>query len=126
MLISLREENQLIAWQFLARHPLQSSVRRPSKSLLDGVGCDQGTSEQSLSVGFLLSPEEHMNISDQRYQIRQEENGSWTVFDTTPLSRREDRMMTGLTEARAITYADKLNAALSKSGRRFENQPQKE
>ncbi|MET3588464.1 hypothetical protein ABID21_004600 [Pseudorhizobium tarimense] len=54
---------------------------------------------------------------DNRYQMRQEDDGTWTVFDTTATSGRENRMMVGLTEVRAQTYADRLNARQPYHGR---------
>jgi hypothetical protein len=54
---------------------------------------------------------------NERYQMRQEEDGTWTVFDTTTSSGRENRMMIGLTEVRAQAYVARLTAGSPHSGR---------
>jgi hypothetical protein len=44
-----------------------------------------------------------------RYQSRQEDDGTWTVFDTwTPIGR-EARIITGVSEHRARQYLGRLN-----------------
>lgn len=56
-----------------------------------------------------------------RYQMRQEEDGTWTVFDKSTSSGRENRMMIGLTEVRAQAYVDRLNARSPYNGREKED-----
>lgn len=49
------------------------------------------------------------NKPSERYQSRQESEGTWTVFDTwTPIGR-ESRMMRGVSEHRARQYLERLN-----------------
>ncbi|MBU1317081.1 MAG: hypothetical protein KJ947_00320 [Alphaproteobacteria bacterium] len=48
----------------------------------------------------------------ERYQMRQEEDGTWTVFDTTMLANRENRMIAGVSENRARQYGARLNKLL--------------
>ena len=45
----------------------------------------------------------------ERYSKRQEEDGTWTVFDTTMPVGRENRIMTGISEERAGRYLGRLN-----------------
>jgi len=46
---------------------------------------------------------------ENRYDIRHEDDGTWTVFDTTPIQSKEPRIMYGLTENRARQYLERLN-----------------
>jgi hypothetical protein len=45
----------------------------------------------------------------ERYRMRQEEDGTWTVFDTTMVAARENRMIAGVSEDRARQYCARLN-----------------
>ena len=46
-----------------------------------------------------------------RYALRQEQDGTWTVFDTTAPTGRESRMMVRLSKERAQQYQERLNGA---------------
>lgn len=48
--------------------------------------------------------------SKARFQMQQEEDGTWTVFDSATSPGREGRMMTGVSEKRAHQYVERLNA----------------
>ena len=50
-------------------------------------------------------------MSDGRYTMRQEENGTWTVFDTELPPSSENRIMYGITHERARQYVEHLNKA---------------
>jgi hypothetical protein len=41
--------------------------------------------------------------------MRQEEDGTWTVIDTTMVATRENRMIAGVSEDRARQYCARLN-----------------
>jgi hypothetical protein len=45
-----------------------------------------------------------------RYQSRQENDGTWTVVDTSTPSGREARMISGVSENRARQYLERLNS----------------
>ncbi len=49
------------------------------------------------------------NDPSARYQSRQENDGTWTVFDTWTPSGREARMISGVSEDRAGQYLERLN-----------------
>jgi hypothetical protein len=52
-------------------------------------------------------------MSVPRYQMREEADGTWTVFDTMPMQGNEARIMYGITEKRAIQYLVRLNQTAS-------------
>lgn len=49
------------------------------------------------------------NDPSKRYQSRQENDGSWTVFDASTPIGREARMISGVSEERARQYLERLN-----------------
>ena len=50
-----------------------------------------------------------------RYSKRREEDGTWTVFDTTMPDSRENRIMTGISEERAGRYLERLHSQVAAS-----------
>lgn len=45
-----------------------------------------------------------------RYDIREEEDGTWTVYDRRPAQDREPRIIYGVIEKRARQYLQRMNA----------------
>lgn len=52
-------------------------------------------------------------MSDDRYAMRREDNGTWTVYDTTLPPSGEIRIMYGISQERARQYIERLNRARS-------------
>ena len=50
-----------------------------------------------------------MDDASGRYRVQQEEDGTWTVFDAKTTPGRENRIMAGVSEERALQYAKRLN-----------------
>tara|TARA_R110002020_G_scaffold170523_4_gene360281 strand:+ start:2160 stop:2609 length:450 start_codon:yes stop_codon:yes gene_type:complete len=46
----------------------------------------------------------------EKFQMQQEEDGTWTVFDSATSPGREGRMIAGVSEKRALQYVEHLNA----------------
>ena len=53
-------------------------------------------------------------MSDDRYALRREDNGSWTVYDTTLPPDGENRIMYGISQERARQYVEHLNKVRSR------------
>lgn len=47
---------------------------------------------------------------ESRYNVREEEDGTWTVYDTRPNHGGDSRIMYGIAEKRARQYVERLNA----------------
>lgn len=47
---------------------------------------------------------------ENRYDVREEEDGTWTVYDTRPNHDGDSRIMYGIAEKRARQYVERLNS----------------
>ena len=47
---------------------------------------------------------------ENRYDVREETDGTWTVYDTRPNHGGDPRIMYGITEQRARQYVARLHA----------------
>ena len=54
-------------------------------------------------------------VDDNRYAMRPEDDGTWTVYHTQSLPGIESRIMYGISEDRARKYIDHLNSRLAKA-----------